>query len=214
MGIISEIVGVSFDGCKAIGQDRTIISAPISAGLQRTTRCFRIAVHIATGIGIYLTAGTAINDTPFCLDQAIDRLAVFIAVIQLTLIFKEAVAQARHHAGFFIKVIPGQVPDIIRYGIRIAICHIAVHIQPVGAFLQSHKPAEPALTGNEVLGTGTVGPESTPNHLALVIERIAQALDRFDTGIHFIRIGIKIVEPLFPIFVLNGTPTREHLTKD
>ena len=133
------------------------------------------------------------------MDQAVKCLSVLIAVIQFSAIIQEAVAQPGHQSGLFVEVIPGNVHHVVRHGRCVAIRHIAVDGQPVCAFLQGHKAAEPGFTRNKVLGAVFIGTERASCHLSLIVEGIRQTLDGSDAGIHGKVIGVKIVEIGFAI---------------
>ena len=204
--VVLEAIGITVDHGKAVADDIALFVAPILAGFQRAILRGRAGIHIASGVHVDLAAGGGVDDTVSNVDQAIEGLAVGIAVIQLPAIVKEAIAKAGHKAGFFVKVIPRNILDIGCDGMCVAIGHIPVHIQPIGALLQGHEPTEPGLPCHEILGAVFIGAESAPDHLSGVVKGIGKAPYLPNAGVHFVVVLIKVIEIGGSVLIGDGLP--------
>ena len=199
MDIIGEVVSASINIRKPIFEDISIFIAPVLSRFQAASTHTCCRVHIAASGRIHQSTCSREDNAIVQLDQAVKYLSVLIAIIQISTIIQKAIAQSRHQACLLIKVIPCNILDIVRHRMCIAICHIAVNIQPVGTFLQGNKTTEPRFARDKVLGAVFIGTERASCHLSLIVEGIRQALDGSHAGIHGKVIGGKIVEIGFAI---------------
>ena len=205
--IIREVIGSISNVNEAIGNDETVRTAFIQANRQGAVLELSGAVHIETGINVELSSRTAVNQSTFNADHAIEYFSVFVAVVELSAILNQSAANPVQQSSLFVKMIPGDVLHVIGDGKSIAVGYITVHIQPIGPLFQGHKAAEHRLAGPEILGSLIVGPERAANQLAGLIKCIREGLDLPYAGIKLSVCGIAVIYVRFAVICLDGKPS-------
>ena len=192
--IIVEIISFAVDDSKAVAHDKSVFIATVLTGLKRAVLLSGGAIHVAAHVYINLAARCGIDQSAVGLYHAVECLAVFIAVVKLAAIFKEAVAKTGHESRRFVKMIPRYVLYVIGNGMSVAVCNVSVYIDPVCSLFKGDESAEPRLAGNKVLCAACVGAERAAHELALVVEGIGESSHGTHTGIHRIVGCVEIVE--------------------
>ena len=192
--VIVEIISFAVDDSKAVAHDKSVFIATVLTGLKRAVLLNGGAIHIAAHVYINLAARCGIDQSAVGLYHAVECLAVFIAVVKLAAIFKEAVAKTGHESRRFVKMIPRYVLYVIGNGMSVAVCNVSVYIDPVCSLFKGDESAEPRLAGNKVLSAVRIGAERAAHELALVVEGIGESSHGTHTGIHRIVGCVEIVE--------------------
>ena len=210
MVVVGKIVGAAIDLSKAIFEQIAVRAAPVLARLQTAIAAGRCGVNVAAHVHINLAAGCREDDAVFHADGAVEHLAIFITPIQLTAVVDKAVAKPGEQTGLLVKMVPGDILDVSCDGECIAVCHIAVHIQPVGALLQGDKAAEPGLARPEILGALSVGAERAAHQLAVVGKGIGQAVHVAHTGVHGVVRAVEEIEVRLAVLCEDRLPAGNH----
>ena len=157
--VIVEIIGRALNIHKTIADNISVLIAQVLTGFQSAPFLIGITVDVAAGIYINLAESGSEDYSIFNLYCAIERLAIFVAIVKFAFVTDETIAQPCHQACFLIEVIPGSIHDIISNRRCISIGNIAVTLDPVDALFQSNESAEPRLTSYKIFGTIGVSTE-------------------------------------------------------
>ena len=205
-GIIREVIGNSFDIDKSVADKVTILITPVFTGFRRAVPASGRRIDITASVHVNNAAGSRKDDSVVHTDGAVKYLTIFIAIILFPAIIKEAAAEPRQQAGFFIEMIPGDIFDIGRNRVRVSVGNIPVNIQPIGPFLQRYKATEPCFTGHIIFCALFRFAECAAHKLSLIIEGIGQRIDGANAGIHFVIRLIKVIEIRLAALVSNRLP--------
>ena len=221
--IITVVVRCSIDVGKTIANNVAVFVAPIRTYAKAASSLFGGIGNVAAPIPVDQTGCCGEDDSIIHLDCAIERLAVFIDIVEASwtelvhgsVIRRKAAARAGHNAGFLVKVVPCIVHDVVENRRGIAIGNVPITLDPVGSLLQSYESPEPRFTCHKILRAPFISAESTSYQLAVFIESVEQALHiRFGiAGQHFAVCLIEVIEVGIAVRICNGLPASDQHTQ-
>ena len=215
--IITVVVRCPINVRKTIADNVAVFAAPVCSCSKAASSLFGGVGNVAAPIPIDQTGRRREDNPVIYLNCAIERLAVFIDIVEASgaelvhgsVIRHKSAARTGHNAGFLVKVIPGIVHNVVENRWGVAIGNVPVALDPVGSFLQRYESPEPGFTCHEILCTPRVCAECTSYQLAVLIKGVEQPLHiRFGiAGQHFAVCFVEVVEVGIAVRIRNGLPT-------
>ena len=215
--IITVVVRCSINVRKTIADNVAVFAAPVCSCSKAASSLFGGVGNVAAPIPIDQTGRRREDNPVIYLNCAIERLAVFIDIVEASgaelvhgsVIRHKSAARTGHNAGFLVKVIPGIVHNVVENRRGVAIGNVPVALDPVGSFLQRYESPEPGFTCHEILCAPRVCAECASYQLAVLIKGVEQPLYiRFGiAGQHFAVCFVEVVEVGIAVRIRNGLPT-------
>ena len=145
-------------------------------------------------------------DASVGLYKSVENFSVFVAVVKLVLVVDKAFAKTCEKSCRFIKVIPCDILYVIRNGMVVAVCNIAVNVYPVCAFLKGDETSEPGFAGNIIFCAVFGLTECAARHLTCIVKGIGQTVNGAYARIHGVIGLVEIVEIRFAVLGCNRLP--------